>query len=105
MGTYRLVEQLLPFLVFAAFIAYFAWRGRREGMSARQWVDTQNRELFSRPGWWKPAIILPTAFCAVAVITGTVQAGFQWWYLLIPVVVFGMFAAWAYVVTHWARRR
>ena len=97
------MELLLPFLVFAGFMAYFAWRGRREGMSARQWIDTQNRELFSRPGWWKPAASLPAVFCVVAVIMGTVQAGFQWWYLLIPVIVFGMFAVWAYAVTRGAR--
>jgi hypothetical protein len=98
------VEQLLPFLVFGAFLAYFAWRARREGMSARQWVDAQNREVFSRPGWWKPAAILPAAFCVIALIMGISEAGFQWWYLLIPVIVFGMFAVWAYAVTHWARR-
>ena len=98
------MELLLPFLVFAAFMTYFAWRGRREGMSARQWVDTRNRELFVRPGWWKPASIVPAAFSVAAVSMGVVQAGFQWWYLLIPVVVFGMFAAWAYAVTRWTRR-
>ena len=98
------MEQLLPFLVFGAFMAYFAYRGRREGMSAREWIDTQNRATFSRPGWWKPAALLPAAFCVVAMITGIARAGFQWWYLLIPVVVFGMFAGWAYAVTRWARR-
>ena len=98
------MELVLPSLVFAAFAGYFAWRGRCEGMSARQWVKTQNRELFSRPGWWNPAAILPTAFTLIAVITGALQAGVQWWFVFIPIVVFGMFAVWAYVATRWARR-
>jgi len=103
-ATLGAVEIVLPFALFGAFWAFFAWRGRREGVSAREWVDSQNRDLFSRPGWWKPAAVMPAAFCVFALATGISQAGFQWWYLLIPVVVFGMFAAWAYAVTRSARR-
>ena len=47
---------------------------------------------------------MPAAFSVFALATGISQAGFQWWYLLIPVVVCGMFAAWAYAVTRSARR-
>ena len=98
------VEIVLPFALFGAFWAFFASRGRREGMGAREWVDAQNRAQFSRPGWWKPPGVVAALFAVAAVATGTVQAGFRWELLLIPVLVGGVFTAWAFAVTRMARR-
>ena len=98
------MEVVLPFALFGAFWAYFAWRGRREGMGAREWVDAQNRAQFSRPGWWKLPAVVAALFAAAAVVTGTVQAGFRWELLLVPVLVGGMFTAWAFAMTWMARR-
>ena len=98
------MEAVFPFLLFGAFWAYFAWRGRLEGVSAREWVDARNRALFSRPGWWKPAAWVAVAFSVLAVAMGIVQGGFKWELLLIPVLVGAMVALWAFAVTWMARR-
>jgi hypothetical protein len=50
------VQTALPFVVFAAFLAIFAIKGRRRGQTGRQYVEARNRETFTaplKPGWWR----------------------------------------------------
>ena len=65
-------------------LAFFASRGRREGMGARE-TGSMHRTArqFSRPGRWSRPGGGAALFAVAAVVTGTVQAGFRWELLLI----------------------
>jgi len=59
------MSRVAPFAAFAAFLLYFVWRARREGMTVGDWLRRENADITGTPGWWKwPAL----AMAAVIVV-------------------------------------
>jgi Na+/H+-dicarboxylate symporter len=79
-------DVLIPVIFFAAFMAYFAVRARRDGKPVRQWIDDRNHRTFTnlRPGWWIPHVAFAlSAWTAIFIASGFKPVLF----LALPVVV------------------
>ena len=94
------MDFVWPFVVFAAAMLFFAYRGRREGVSTKEWIDQRNQETFAKPDWWKP---MATVIAVLAVVllasVGFTAAGF------FAVFVWLVFGVVAIVVTDRQHRR
>lgn len=95
------MEFVLPVVMFAAFMLFFAYRARREGVSAKEWIDKRNQETFAKPDWRKPMATV-IAFLGVVLLLslGFTANGF---FAAFVWVVFGVVAI--FVTDRQHRRR
>jgi hypothetical protein len=97
------VQTALPFVLFAAFMVAFAIKGRRRGLTGRQYINARNRDTFTaplKPGWWR----LHVAWAVVAWTVIFVASGFRLVLLaFLPVVVLWV-PLWTLVIRRGYRR-
>jgi len=48
------VSEVLPFIVFGAFLLFFFVQAQREGLTVNEWMRRRNAATPYTPGWWKP---------------------------------------------------
>ena len=94
------MDFVWPFVVFAAAMLIFAYRARREGVSAKEWIDQRNQEAFAKPDRWKPMATVVAVLAVVLLVSvGFTAAGF---FAAFVWVAFGVIAI---VVTDRQHRR
>ena len=98
------MELVLPLLVFGGFMAYFALRARREGVSTRDWIDNRNALTFGRQGWWHGPAIVAALFVAAPLVAASIDQGFRWRYVLFALGAAALIAFWMAYLSWWARR-
>src|SRR3954471_22490865 len=97
------VNDAAPFMVFGAFMLFFAFQASRRGQSVNDYLYARNRETFTnlKPGWWR----LPVALAAAAWAVLRIASGFKLVLLVaLPVVVLWI-PVWTLVFRAYFRRR